>query len=150
MRRAGMAAALFGLAAAAPAAGQGLPANPPLPPVVGVGPPAAQAAPDPDGLPPYEPLLESLAERLGALALMRDLCGEGDAARFRDRMAALLDVEGRSPAARDRLAGAFNRGLRGYAASYRSCTPSARLVESRALAEADRLTRDIESRYGGT
>ena len=112
--------------------------------------PAAPAASGPDGMPPYEPQLERLAERLGTLALMRDLCGDGDAAEFRTRMAALLDAEARTPAARDRLAGAFNRGVRGYAASYRTCTPSARLVIARSLAEADRLTRDLASRYGGT
>lgn len=133
-----------------PAAGQSLPANPPLPPVVGAAPPPNPATPDPGALPPYEPQLERLAERLGTLALMRDLCGDGDAAQYRDRMAALLDAEGRTPAARDRLAGAFNRGLRGYAASYRTCTASARLVIARSLAEADRLTRDLVSRYGGT
>ena len=132
------------------AAAQGLPATPPLPPVAGAPVPAARSAQDPDGLPPYEPQLERLAERLGTLALMRDLCGDGDAAEFRTRMAALLDAEARTPAWRDRLAGAFNRGVRGYAASYRSCTPSARLVIARSLAEADRLTRDLASRYGGS
>ncbi len=141
--------AVGGLAAGT-AAAQGLPASPPLPPLAGAPQPTAQAAPALDGPPPYEPQLERLAERLGTLALMRDLCGDGDAAAFRTRMAALLDAEARTPALRDRLAGAFNRGVRGYAASYRTCTPSARLVIARSLAEADRLTRDLASRYGGT
>jgi uncharacterized protein (TIGR02301 family) len=144
------AATAVALMAALPAAGQNLPANPPLPPVAGALLPAVPPAPDPDGLPPYEPQMERLAERLGTLALMRDLCRDGDAAQFRDRMAALLDAEARTPSARDRLAGAFNRGVGGYAATYRSCTPSARLVIVRTLAEADRLTRDLASRYGGT
>lgn len=139
--------ALAALLAGGAAAAQGLPATPPLPPVAGA---TAPAAPGPDVLPPYEPQLERLAERLGTLALMRDLCGDGDAAEFRTRMAAMLDAEARTPAWRDRLAGAFNRGVRGYAASYRSCTPSARLVIARSLAEADRLTRDLASRYGGS
>jgi uncharacterized protein (TIGR02301 family) len=143
------AAAGLALLAAGPAAAQSLPASPPLPPVLGGPAPAAPSA-DADGMPPYEPQLEQLAERLGTLALMRDLCRDGDAAQFRDRMAALLDAEARTPARRDRLAGAFNRGLRGYAASYRTCTPSARLVIARSLAEADRLTRELASRYGGT
>ncbi len=138
------------LLSAGPAQAQNLPANPPLPPVAGQPAPPAPAAADPDGMPPYEGQLERLAERLGTLALMRDLCRDGDAAQFRDRMAALLDAEARTPARRDRLAGAFNRGVRGYAASYRTCTPSARLVIARSLAEADRLTRELTSRYGGT
>lgn len=144
------AAAVLALLVAGPAAAQSLPANPPLPPVPGGPAQVSPAAPDADGMPPYEPQLEQLAERLGTLALMRDLCRDGDAAQFRDRMAALLDAEARTPARRDRLAGAFNRGVRGYAASYRTCTPSARLVIARSLAEADRLTRDLASRYGGT
>ncbi len=138
----------------APAAAQGLPASPPLPPVPGAAASPSQApppaAPDPDALPPYEPQLERLSERLGTLALMRELCGDGDGSQFRARMAALVEAEARVPAVRDRLAGAFNRGYRGYAATYRSCTPSARLVIARSLAEADRLTRDLASRYGGT
>ena len=51
---------------------------------------------------------------------------------------------------RDRLAGAFNRGFRGYGATYRTCTPSARLAMGRALAEAESLTRDLTGRFGGT
>ena len=129
-----------------------LPANPPLPPVPGAASPAPSAAApaDPDALPPYEPQLERLAERLGTLSLMRELCGAGDGAEFRNRMAALIEAEAPSAPRRDRLAGAFNRGVRGYAASYRSCTASARAVVARSLAEADRLARDLAARYGGT
>lgn len=150
-------AAMIGLAAAcavpswcAVALAQALPSNPPLPPVVGTaGVPSPAAPGDPDALPPYEPQLERLAERLGTLTLLRDLCADGDAAEFRARMAALLDAEARTAPRRDRLAGAYNRGFRGYGASYRSCTPAARLVIVRFLAETDRLTRDLAARYGG-
>lgn len=144
---------LLGFAAALGATGayaQALPTSPPLPPVAGAPTPPASMPGDAEALPPYEPQIERLAERLGTLALLRDLCGDGDAAEFRARMAALLDAEARSSQRRDRLAGAFNRGFRGYRATYRTCTPSARLVISRSLAEADRLTRDLASRYGGT
>ena len=65
-------------------------------------------------------------------------------------MAALLDAEALTGVRRSRLAGAFNHGFKGYAASYRRCTASARLVIARSLAEADRLTRDLASRFGGT
>ncbi len=151
-----LAAMLLVLLAAEPAPAQApsatLPANPPLPPLPGAAsPPPSPAQPaDPDALPPYEAQLERLAERLGTLSLMRELCGDGDGAEFRGRMAALLDAEARSAQRRDRLAGAFNRGFRGYATGYRSCTASARSVMARALAEADRLTRDLAARYGGT
>ena len=142
-------AACLAVLVAGVATAQVLPANPPLPPVVGAPAPAAPQG-DPDGLPPYEPQLERLAERLGTLALLRDLCGDGDANEFRNRMAALLDAEAHTGIRRSRLAGSFNHGFQGYAASYRSCTASARLVIARSLAEADRLTRDLASRFGGT
>jgi uncharacterized protein (TIGR02301 family) len=142
---AGLATSLVTMAASA----QTLPVNPPLPPVAG-GPAPPPAGTDGEGMPPYEPQIERLAERLGTLALLRDLCGNGDAAEFRNRMAALIDAEARTGPRRDRLAGAFNHGYRGYAASYRRCTASAQLVITRALAEADRLTRELATRYGGT
>ena len=148
-RSAAATVAALAIVAAGATSAQVLPANPPLPPVVGAPAPAAPQG-DPEGLPPYEPQLERLAERLGTLALLRDLCGDGDAGAFRDRMAALLDAEAHTGLRRSRLAGAFNHGFQGYAASYRSCTASARLVIGRSLAEADRLTRDLAARFGGT
>lgn len=147
MRRRGAVFALVLLSGAGSA--HALPLDPPLPPVAGPPPPAPSPGGESDGTPPYERQLERLAERLGTLALMRDLCRDGDAAEFRTRMAALLDAEAHTPMVRDRLAGAFDRGVDGYAASYRTCTPSARLVIARSLAEADRLARDLASRYGG-
>ena len=147
-RLTGLAGLAFGCLCVA-ASAQTLPTNPPLPPVAGAPAPPS-AAGDPEGLPPYEPQLEALAERLGTLTLLRELCGHGDAAEFRNRMAALIDAEAHTSLRRNRLAGAFNRGYGGYAASYRSCTPSARLVIDRALSQADKLSRDLASRYGGT
>ena len=149
-RRCGVAgfALLWGAAVEA----QSLPANPPLPPVAGAAAAPAPSAPpgDADAMPPYQPQLERLAERLGTLTLLRGLCRDGDAEEFRNRMAALIEAEARAAASRARLADAFNRGFRGYGATYRSCTPSARLVISRFLAEAERLARDLASRYDGT
>ena len=134
------------LLAAAPA--------PPLPPEkpVGVDAPAAPQATIPSGadaLPPYEAEVERLAGLVGTLSFMRDLCGAGDGAQWRAKMEELLASEGSTPARRDRLAGAFNDGLRSYAATYRQCTPAARVVIDRALDGAARLTQDLASRYGG-
>lgn len=137
------------LAGAFGAAAQTLPASPPLPPVLGASPPPVPAG-DPDRPPPYQAILERLAERLGTLTFLRDLCGDGDAAAWRSRMKALLEAEGATPARRDRLAGAFNRGFQGYGATYRSCTPSAKLAIARSLADAERLTHDVAVQYGGT
>lgn len=121
-----------------------LPASPPLPPT------QAPAPPPEDALPPYEPQLERLAELMGTLAYLRDLCGKGDGAEWRSRMSALLDAEAKTPERRQRLAGAYNRGFHGYEATYRFCTPAAELVIARFLVEGDRLARELSARFGGT
>ena len=126
-----------------------LPASPPLPPL--------QSAPDPHGgdvpaeptLPPYQRQLERLAALMGTLAYLRDLCGRADGAEWRNRMAALLDAEAGTPTRRERLAGAFNEGFRGYEATYKVCTPAAELVIRRFVAEGDGLTRDLAAHFGG-
>lgn len=128
------------------AAAQELPASPPLPPTQEQ---ASPAPPSEDALPPYEPQLERLSELMGTLAYLRDLCGKGDGAEWRSRMSALLEAEARTAGRRERLAGAYNRGFRGYEATYRSCTPAAELVVARFLAEGDRLARELSTRYGG-
>jgi uncharacterized protein (TIGR02301 family) len=111
--------------------------------------PAQAAPPAAERAPPYEPQLLRLAEMMGALAYLRDLCGAGDGEKFRAKMAALLAAEGVSEARRELLGGAYNDGFRGYATSYRECTPAANEVISRFLSEAARLAADIASRYGG-
>lgn len=99
--------------------------------------------------PQYEPQMLRLAETLGALTFLRDLCGAGDGAQWRERMTNLLDSEGRDEARRARLAGAFNRGFQDYAAIYLVCTPNAELALARRLAEGQKLTRDLATRWGG-
>lgn len=108
--------------------------------------PAATPAPPPDTR-PYDPQLLRLSEILGALTYLRGVCGAGDADQWRVRMQALLESEGKPDARRDRLAGAFNHGMQGYALSYRSCTPNARFVIQRFLAEGSELARGLENRY---
>jgi uncharacterized protein (TIGR02301 family) len=111
---------------------------------------APPAPPPPEDAPaPYEPQMLRLAETLGALSFLRDLCGAGDGAQWRQRMQALLDSEGQNEGRRARLAGAFNRGFQDYAAVYRVCTPNAELALSRRLAEGRKLTRDLAARWGG-
>ena len=127
---------------------QGLPSNPPLPPVPSPGGNPDKSADDP--LPPYEAQLERLSEMLGTLTYLRSLCGKGDAAEWRKRMMTLLDAEAKGESRRERLAGAYNRGFHGYQATYRTCTASADLVINRFLAESDRLARDLTARFSGT
>lgn len=53
--------------------------------------------------PPYEPQLLRLAEMMGALAYLRDLCAAGDGDDWRDKMTVLLNAEAPSGARRDKL-----------------------------------------------
>lgn len=114
--------------------------------------PATQSTTAPSGPegppPPYDPQITRLSEVLGALAFLRDLCGAGDGEDWRGKMSALLDADAPGGARRQRLTASFNRGFRGYELTYRACTPNARTVITRYLAEASQLTREITYRYG--
>ncbi|OQM73611.1 TIGR02301 family protein [Manganibacter manganicus] len=101
--------------------------------------PAAQA--------PFEPGLVRLAEILGSLHFLRNLCGErGDT--WRGEMEKLLQSENPDPARRARLVAAFNRGYRSFDATYTHCTASATAAIARYMKEGEALTRDTASRYG--
>jgi uncharacterized protein (TIGR02301 family) len=108
------------------------------------GPPAPV-----DVAPPYEPQLLRLSELLGSLAYLQDLCGKHqDGEIWRAKMAALLEAEAKTPVRKERLAGAFNRGFRGYALTYRICTPNAHAIIRRFLDETGKLADDVAHRYG--
>lgn len=123
---------------------------PPKPQQAAPGP-GGPASPGADGPPPpYEPQLLRLSEILGALAFLRDLCGAEDGDDWRAKMASLLDAEAKTGQRRQKLAGAFNRGFRGYETTYRTCTPNAHSAISRYLQEGGRLAHDIAYRYGNS
>lgn len=117
-------------------------AKPVLPPPS----PPATPAPPPETK-PYDPQLMRLSEILGALTYLRGLCGEKDAEAWRSRMQALLDAEGTPASRKDRLAGAYNRGVEGYSLSYRTCTANAHMIIERFLAEGGRIAKEVENRY---
>lgn len=89
-----------------------------------------------------------LSEIAGSLAILRSLCEAKDAEEWPKTMQALLAAEGTSPDRRARLAGAYNRGYRNYAMTYRVCTPSAKEASARYLRESENLSRSILTRYG--
>ena len=62
-------------------------------------------------------------------------------------MQALLAAENPGPQRRSRLVGRFNHGFETFNAVYRSCTPSAKLAMSRYLAEGQKLSGEVRSRY---
>lgn len=107
--------------------------------------PAAEAEAPP---PPYEGQLMRLSEIIGALAFLRDLCGEKDGEEWREKMSALLDADAPSGARREKYVSAFNRGFRGYELTYRVCTPNAKAATARYLDEAGRISRDLTYRFG--
>jgi len=124
----------------------------PANPAVNAGQPSPAASPtpaQPEAAPPYEPQLLRLAELTGALAYLRDLCGDDDGAAFRAKFADLVDTEGTTEARKESLAGAFNRGFRDYELTYRACTPTARAIVARFLDEASRIAKDVANRYSG-
>ena len=108
-------------------------------------PPAEPSEPPPA---PYDAQIQRLAEVLGGLSFLRDLCGEGDGDDWRGKMAQLRDADAAAGPRRQRLTAAFNRGFRGYELTYRACTPNARLVIARYLDEAESLSHEVASRYG--
>lgn len=112
---------------------------PPPPPPPAVEPPPA----------PYEKELLRLSEIMGSLAFLRSLCTSPDGAEWPKRMQALLDTEGNTPGRRERLAGAYNRGYRGFSLTYRVCTPSAGEATARYIKEGETLSRKIAGRFGG-
>lgn len=97
--------------------------------------------------PAWEPELLRLAEVMGALAFLRDLCEAPDAPEWPARMQRLIEAEG--GARGERLAGAYNRGFRAFALTYRICTPAAERAIAGYLDEGERLTRAVARRFGG-
>lgn len=96
--------------------------------------------------PPYQPQMERLAEILGSLYFLQPLCKTGSE-DWRAQMQALIDLDEPEDDRRERLAGSFNGGYAAYARLYRACTASAREANIRLFSEAERIARDIHTRY---
>ena len=100
-------------------------------------------------LPPaYDPQMMRLAEILGSLHYLRDLCEAGEGQRWREQMEALIEAEEPTPQRRAALIARFNRGFRGYKEIYRECTPAAAEAANRYLRQGVRLAAEIPGRYG--
>jgi uncharacterized protein (TIGR02301 family) len=108
---------------------------------VGASPVAAQDAAG-DGK-PYDVKLLRLAEILGAVHYLRELCGANEGQTWRNRMQELIDSEGAAAQRRARLSTRFNNGYRSYSRTYQTCTPSAQTAVSRFLAEGAKLSDEL-------
>jgi uncharacterized protein (TIGR02301 family) len=96
---------------------------------------------------PFDGSLQRLAEILGALHYLRNICGANEGQKWRNEMQSLVDAEAPSGDRRLRMIASFNRGYRGYQQSYRTCTPAAELVIRRYLEEGSKIAREMTARY---
>ncbi|TCN30877.1 TIGR02301 family protein [Sinorhizobium americanum] len=109
------------------------------------------AAPPPveDKQPPYEQRLVRLAEIIGSVHYLRNLCLNQPEDSWRRSMEELIDKEtADEPKRRERMTAAFNRGYRTFASVYTTCTEPATLAEERYRAEGATLASEIAARFG--
>ena len=104
---------------------------PPAPP-----PPKPQTSDDR----PYDMQLFRLAEILGTLHYLRELCGANEGQVWREHMRELAASEGTSALRRAKLVESFNRGYRDYSRTYRTCTQPALLAIQRYMDQASAIT----------
>ncbi|WP_110750894.1 TIGR02301 family protein [Phyllobacterium leguminum] len=97
--------------------------------------------------PPYEAKLTRLAEILGSLHYLRNLCGE-EGSEWRDRMNAIIAAEKPEEVRKARMTASFNRGYRAFSEIYTSCTDSAVAAIDRYMKEGESLSNEIGARYG--
>ncbi|MDK1384886.1 TIGR02301 family protein [Sinorhizobium sp. 8-89] len=98
---------------------------------------------------PYDQRLIRLAEILGSVHYLRNLCLKAEEDTWRRSTQELLDKEtGDEPKRRERLTAAFNRGYRTFASVYTTCTEPATLAEQRYRAEGATLASEIVARFG--
>lgn len=111
--------------------------------VSGFPTPDLAAAPDKK---PYDDQLARLAEILGAVHYLRELCSANDGQMWREHMRVLLDAESGSAVRKARLTRAFNQGYRNYSRTYTTCTPSAQTAIDRFLSEGVEITEGLAER----
>lgn len=110
-----------------------------LPPIV----PRESSTPPPPDDRPYDAKLMRLAEILGAVHYLRELCGAQEGQVWRDQMKEILRNEGTTAVRRAKLVNAFNDGYRGYRRTYRTCTQSATLATARFSTEGATIAASL-------
>lgn len=98
---------------------------------------------------PYDQRLIRLAEVLGSVHYLRNLCVKEPEDVWRRSMQALIDKEtANEEKRRERMTAAFNRGYRTFASVYTTCTQPAIVAEQRYRAEGATLASEIVARFG--
>lgn len=96
---------------------------------------------------PYDGRLNRLAEVLGSVHYLTNLCGE-KSNQWRDEMQAMVSLESPEPNRRARLIASFNRGFRSFDSVYTQCTDQAQKAVTRYIDEGVDLTAEINARFG--
>lgn len=96
---------------------------------------------------PYDGELARLAELLGSLHYLRNLCGE-KGTTWREQMEQLIATEDPDPNRRAMLTASFNRGYRSFDSVYTTCTASAVEAIERYMLEGETLSKQIVAKYG--
>ncbi len=110
-----------------------------------------QSNTDPDikTLPPaYNDQMLRLAEILGAVHYLRELCGADEGMLWRDQMENIVENENPTAQRKAEIFSRFNRGFRSYREIYRQCTPSAVEAVTLYMRQGTRLAGEIPSRFG--
>ena len=92
---------------------------------------------------PYDTQIYRLSEILGAVHYLRELCGAAEGQTWRNQMRDLVNAEGTSALRRARLVDSFNKGYRGYARTYRSCTRPAVLAINRFMEQGSSIANGL-------
>lgn len=96
--------------------------------------------------PLYQRQMERLTEIMGSLYFLEPLCKTGTE-DWRAQAAELIALDEPDDDRRQRLAGAFNTGYSAFSRLHRQCTPSSRAALARLLEEAQKLAREIHTRF---
>ncbi len=94
---------------------------------------------------PYDAQLLRLAELLGAVHYLRELCGANEGQLWREKMDALVEAEGTTAVRQARLVQSFNKGYRSYRRTYQTCTKSAETAVARFLAEGAEIAEQVSA-----
>jgi uncharacterized protein (TIGR02301 family) len=108
---------------------------------------AAQPLRAVEAVAPYDGDLERLAEILGSLHYLRNVCGANEGQKWRNQMQALIEAESLDGERRRKVVASFNRGYQVFQQTYRTCTPAADIAIRRYLDEGAKIARDITARY---
>jgi len=122
--------------------------KPPSDDLAPIAVPKESSAPPPPDDRPYDPKLLRLAEILGAVHYLRELCGAQEGQIWREQMTNILKYEGSTAVRRAKLVNSFNDGYRGYRRTYRSCTSSATLAIARFSTEGAQIAEALAKPSG--